>query len=257
MQCAARSSPHQRSRSPRRPEHELRADGVGGRGEQAAVVDREEARERAEGADDAGRRGRGDGAAEAIDDRVRGRERHPRGGVRLLGRGHETEPSDPPGSSHRCGTIAPMTADDVQRWLDAYVAAWASYDEAEITALFTDDCAYRYDPFCRSARRRRRDRGRLAEGPGRAGIVGGGVPRRSPSTAIRAVAVGETRYPQESKPLRATRTCSSSPPTAAAARSPSGSSSSGSNGAGRLRRRPARTAASCGRRRERSSGTRA
>ena len=68
-----------------------------------------------------------------------------------------------------------MTADDVQRWLDAYVAAWASYDEAEITALFTDDCAYRYDPFCRSARRRRRDRGRLAEGPGRAGIVGGGV----------------------------------------------------------------------------------
>ena len=40
-----------------------------------------------------------------------------------------------------------MTADDVQRWLDAYVAAWASYDEAEITALFTDDCAYRYDPF--------------------------------------------------------------------------------------------------------------
>ena len=41
----------------------------------------------------------------------------------------------------------PVTAEDVQRWLDAYVAAWASYDEAEITALFTDDCVYRYDPF--------------------------------------------------------------------------------------------------------------
>ena len=41
----------------------------------------------------------------------------------------------------------PVTADDVQRWLDAYVAAWASYDEAEIRALFTDDCTYRYDPF--------------------------------------------------------------------------------------------------------------
>jgi SnoaL-like domain len=40
-----------------------------------------------------------------------------------------------------------VTAEDVQRWLDAYVAAWASYDEAQIIALFTDDCAYRYDPF--------------------------------------------------------------------------------------------------------------
>ena len=70
----------------------------------------------------------------------------------------------------------PVTADDVQRWLDALRRAWASYDEAEIAALFTDDAAYRYDPFCRAARRRRRDRGRLAEGPGRAGIVGGGVP---------------------------------------------------------------------------------
>ena len=86
-------------------EHELRADGVRGCGEQAPVVDREEAGERAEGADDARRCGRGDGAAQAIDDRVRGRKRHPRGGVRLLGRGHETEPSDPLGSSHWCGRI--------------------------------------------------------------------------------------------------------------------------------------------------------
>ena len=43
-----------------------------------------------------------------------------------------------------------MTADDVQRWLDAYVAAWASYDEAEITALFTDDCALSLRPVCAS-----------------------------------------------------------------------------------------------------------
>ncbi len=41
----------------------------------------------------------------------------------------------------------PVTAADVQRWLDAYIAAWASYEEAAIAALFTDDCTYRYDPF--------------------------------------------------------------------------------------------------------------
>ena len=40
-----------------------------------------------------------------------------------------------------------MTHDDVQRWLDGYVAAWRSYDRAAIEALFTDDCAYRYGPW--------------------------------------------------------------------------------------------------------------
>jgi len=33
-----------------------------------------------------------------------------------------------------------------QAWLDRYVAAWKSYDEAEIKALFSDDCVYRYSP---------------------------------------------------------------------------------------------------------------
>ena len=74
------------------PEHELRADRVGRGGEQAAVVDREEAGEGAEGAGDAGRRGRGDGGAEAVDDRVGGRERHPGGRVGLLGRGVRLQP---------------------------------------------------------------------------------------------------------------------------------------------------------------------
>ena len=40
-----------------------------------------------------------------------------------------------------------MTGADVQEWLDAYVAAWASYDAADIVALFTDDATYRYAPF--------------------------------------------------------------------------------------------------------------
>ena len=94
-----------------------------------------------------------------------------------------------------------MTADEVQRWLDAYVAAWASYDEAEITALFTDDCAYRYDPFADP-------------------LVGGAAiaadwlkDRDAPGSweaeyrvfavdGVRAVAVGETSYPQREPPLR-------------------------------------------------------
>lgn len=33
-----------------------------------------------------------------------------------------------------------------QDWLDAYVAAWKSYDPGQIGALFSDDCIYRYAP---------------------------------------------------------------------------------------------------------------
>ena len=35
----------------------------------------------------------------------------------------------------------------VQRWLDAYSHAWAVYDPAEISALFTDDAEYRWHPW--------------------------------------------------------------------------------------------------------------
>ena len=40
-----------------------------------------------------------------------------------------------------------MTPDDVQRWLDAYVAAWHSYDRQAIEELFSDDADYRYHPW--------------------------------------------------------------------------------------------------------------
>jgi ketosteroid isomerase-like protein len=39
------------------------------------------------------------------------------------------------------------TRAQVQDWLDAYVAAWRSYDEAAIRALFTDDAGYAYHPY--------------------------------------------------------------------------------------------------------------
>jgi hypothetical protein len=40
-----------------------------------------------------------------------------------------------------------MTHDDANRWLQAYVDAWRSYDRSAITALFTEDARYRYHPW--------------------------------------------------------------------------------------------------------------
>jgi ketosteroid isomerase-like protein len=40
-----------------------------------------------------------------------------------------------------------MERGDVQRWLDAYVEAWKSYDRAQIAELFSDDVVYRYHPY--------------------------------------------------------------------------------------------------------------
>jgi ketosteroid isomerase-like protein len=40
-----------------------------------------------------------------------------------------------------------MTRDDVQRWLDRYVAAWRSYDRDAIGALIAEDAVYRYHPY--------------------------------------------------------------------------------------------------------------
>lgn len=39
-----------------------------------------------------------------------------------------------------------MTRDDVQAWLDRYVAAWESYDSAAIGDLFAELAEYRYHP---------------------------------------------------------------------------------------------------------------
>ena len=40
-----------------------------------------------------------------------------------------------------------MTHDDANRWLQAYVAAWRSYDPAAIADLFAEDATYRYHPW--------------------------------------------------------------------------------------------------------------
>jgi hypothetical protein len=40
-----------------------------------------------------------------------------------------------------------VTAEQVQRWLDDYIAAWRSNDRDAIRALFSADVSYRYHPF--------------------------------------------------------------------------------------------------------------
>lgn len=40
-----------------------------------------------------------------------------------------------------------MTHDDLQGWLDGYIAAWASNEPAEIGDLFTEDAVYSYRPW--------------------------------------------------------------------------------------------------------------
>ncbi|HJS72182.1 MAG TPA: nuclear transport factor 2 family protein [Acidimicrobiia bacterium] len=40
-----------------------------------------------------------------------------------------------------------MTHEEVQRWLDHYIAAWASNDPGTIGDLFSEDAAYSYRPW--------------------------------------------------------------------------------------------------------------
>jgi SnoaL-like protein len=39
-----------------------------------------------------------------------------------------------------------VTREEVDRWLDAYVEAWKTYDRGQIEALFAEDVTYRYHP---------------------------------------------------------------------------------------------------------------
>ena len=41
----------------------------------------------------------------------------------------------------------PVDTATVAAWLDAYVAAWKSYDPEAIGALFTDEVKYRFHPY--------------------------------------------------------------------------------------------------------------
>jgi hypothetical protein len=40
-----------------------------------------------------------------------------------------------------------LTHDAVQRWIEAYVEAWRTYDPAAIGVLFAEDATYAYHPY--------------------------------------------------------------------------------------------------------------
>ncbi|HYH91689.1 MAG TPA: nuclear transport factor 2 family protein [Candidatus Saccharimonadales bacterium] len=94
-----------------------------------------------------------------------------------------------------------MTRDDVQRWLDAYVDAWRTYDTAAIGGLFAPEAEYRYQPYGDPIR-------------GREAIVADWRDDRDePGTwtahyepyaveGERAVAIGESRYTNPDGTLR-------------------------------------------------------
>jgi hypothetical protein len=50
--------------------------------------------------------------------------------------------------------VPPVTSDELQAWLDAYVAAWRSYDRAAIGALFSEHATYAYYPYSEPERGR-------------------------------------------------------------------------------------------------------
>jgi hypothetical protein len=46
-----------------------------------------------------------------------------------------------------CGRRSISNHDAVQRWLEAYVDAWRTYDPSAIGALFAEDATYAYHPY--------------------------------------------------------------------------------------------------------------
>ena len=62
-----------------------------------------------------------------------------------LPRPGSNRPAVPAWHPKRPGTVTPDRA-TVQRWLDAYVRAWQSYEPGEIANLWTDDATWLY-PF--------------------------------------------------------------------------------------------------------------
>ena len=111
-----------------------------------------------------------------------------------LGRERTLERLDRAVAALRGRECAPMTHDDVQLWLDRYVAAWSSYDPAAIGDLFSRGRRVPLPAVGRPGRRPRRHRRRLAGEQGRARDVVGALRRRGRSTASRASAIGESRY---------------------------------------------------------------
>lgn len=103
-----------------------------------------------------------------------------------------------------------MTRDDVQAWLDRYVAAWRANDPELIGDLFADDAAYRWRPYG----------GDEHAAHGRAAIVQGWLDEGDAPDSWeaayepyaveghRAVAIGTSHYlPTDTEPARTFSNC--------------------------------------------------
>jgi hypothetical protein len=84
-----------------------------------------------------------------------------------------------------------MTREQAQAWLDAYVAAWRSYDG--IGELFAEDATYRYHPYDEPVRGREAIAADWREEPDEPGTWEA-VYEVLMVDGDRAVATGETRY---------------------------------------------------------------
>jgi len=94
-----------------------------------------------------------------------------------------------------------VTRYDVQRWLDAYVDAWHTYDRGAIGDLFAEDARYAYQPYREPVVGRDAIVADWLEDPDAAGSWDA---RYEPYAVDgdRAVAVGESRYLDEDGSLR-------------------------------------------------------
>jgi ketosteroid isomerase-like protein len=88
-----------------------------------------------------------------------------------------------------------ITREQVQKWLDAYVAAWRSYDEDAIRALFAPDATYAYHPYDDPVKGRDAI---VASWLGDRDEPGSWEASYAPSLidGDRAIATGETHYPR-------------------------------------------------------------
>ena len=86
-----------------------------------------------------------------------------------------------------------MSRDEVQAWLEAYVAAWRSYDATQIGELFAPDASYAYHPYDESLEGREAI---VASWLGERDEPGSWEAAYSPALidGDRAVATGATRY---------------------------------------------------------------
>ena len=94
-----------------------------------------------------------------------------------------------------------MTRDDVQRWLDDYIAAWLSYDADDIRELFSEDAEYRYQPWADPVIGRDAIVGDWLENPDAAGTYSAHYAPYAVD-GDKAVAVGESRYTHPDGSLR-------------------------------------------------------